>query len=80
MGPWEPLIVAPAADAIGRTSRAEMGMSAAIFDAAEEQSRAVARYGSAGIENRVDRIKPIGDGKNRGLFVTKKQLGIAIAQ
>ena len=60
----------PAVPAVGGAGRAEMGLPAAILDAAQQQRRAVGQPRRAGIEHAVDRIGPIGGGQDGIVLVT----------
>jgi hypothetical protein len=63
----------PVRQAVGAAGHAEMGEARAVLDA-DEQEGLAAEPGDAGIEDRVDRVWPLGRGENRIPLVASEEL------
>ena len=68
----------PVIHAIGRAGNAQVGKSAPVFDAAQEQGGSVGQQRRAGIENAMDRIRPISGGQYGIIFMTFKKFKMLI--
>jgi hypothetical protein len=54
----------PSVDTIAGTSGAEVGQTAAVFDATQEQSGAIGQECGTGVEDAVDGIRPVLSGED----------------
>src|SRR5579859_3529789 len=68
----------PAVDSVPRSRGAQVGVTAAIFDPAQEEGRVVLQQRRPGVEDRVRRIRPVLRGEDRIARMALEQGGVSV--